>query len=72
MKELTNLPSQAKKNLFATAIITFSCHLGIDIYTPSLPSMVIWFKSTENILQIAITSYILGSGLAIFFWGPLS
>lgn len=72
MKEWLNLPLRSKKNLLTTALLVFSCHLGIDIYTPSLPHMVKLFNSTENTLQLAITTYILGSGFAIIFWGPLS
>lgn len=72
MKEWLQLKTLSKKNLIATAMLVFSCHLGIDIYTPSLPHMVNWFQTSENMLQLAVTTYILGSATAIVFWGPLS
>jgi|GEM_PF-5585455 Bcr/CflA subfamily drug resistance transporter len=72
MREWKKLTLLSKKNLITTALLVFACHLGIDIYTPSLPNMVKIFNSTENTLQMAITSYLLGSGLSIIFWGPLS
>ncbi|MCP8351690.1 MFS transporter [Candidatus Synchoanobacter obligatus] len=70
MREWKPLPSATKKSLLSTAFLTFSCLLGIDIHTPSLPSMVTFFQTNNDMLQYAITLFVFGAGLGIFVWGP--
>lgn len=72
MKEWRRQHVNTKKNLLSVAILIFASHLGLDIYSPSLPHLVDVFNSTENVLQLAITTYILGSSIAVMLWGPLS
>ena len=72
MKEWRALPKVSKTSLFITAFTAFSCILGIDIHTPSLPAMVDSFRTTNDILQMAVPIFVLGAGLGIVMWGPLA
>lgn len=72
MKTWLELPKVSKTSLLVTAFAAFSCILGIDIHTPSLPAMVNFFNTSTDILQLAVTLFILGAGLGIFTWGPLA
>lgn len=72
MKSWFSLPKVSQISLLATAITAFSCILGIDIHTPSLPSMVTFFHTNNDVMQLAVTLFVLGAGVGIAFWGPLS
>lgn len=46
--------------------------LGIDIYTPSLPSVTHYFSTTAALVKLTLSIYFLGYGIGQFFWGILS
>lgn len=46
--------------------------IAIDIYIPCLPNMVEYFSSSQELVQLSISSSILGSSLWTPFIGPLS
>jgi len=72
VKEWLTIHSTSKRSLVFTALLAFSCILGIDIHTPSLPNMVNYFESSNDVLQLAVTLFVLGAGMGIFVWGPLA
>ena len=45
---------------------------GVDIFIPSLPHIVHEFHANETLVQLAVSTYILGYGLCQLFFGPLS
>ena len=46
--------------------------LAIDIYLPSWPDMVVYFHTSNTLLQLSLTVYILFLGIAQLIYGPLS
>jgi MFS family permease len=72
MRAWLDLPKVSQISLLVTAFTAFSCILGIDIHTPSLPNMVSFFHTTNDIMQLAVTLFVVGAGIGIIFWGPLS
>lgn len=72
MRDWITIAPTSKKSLIAIAFSAFSCILGIDIYTPSAPSMVDFFQTSNNMLQYAATLFILGAGIGMIIWGHLA
>lgn len=46
--------------------------MAIDLYLPSWPAMISSLNSTQSILQLTLTSYILFLGIAQLIYGPLA
>jgi MFS transporter, DHA1 family, multidrug resistance protein len=46
--------------------------LAMDMYVPSMPSLVHYFASTATAIKLTITYYLAGLILAPLFYGPLS
>jgi Bcr/CflA subfamily drug resistance transporter len=57
--------------IFAILIIPLS-GLAIDIYAPSLPSVALYFNADKSLVQLTITSYMLGIGILQLFAGGIS
>lgn len=56
--------------LFAILMITIGqC---VDVYVPSMPSMVIALHTTAPMVQLSITIALIGYGSVALIWGPLS
>jgi len=43
--------------------------LGETIYTPSLPELAHAFLVTENLAQLTISTFFIGSAFGMLFWG---
>lgn len=56
--------------LFAILMITIG--QSVDIYVPSMPSMVVALHSTAPMVQLSVTIALIGYGSAAMIWGPLS
>lgn len=46
--------------------------VGVDIYTPSLPSIMQYFHTSATMAQLSLSVYLLGFGLAQLFAGPIT
>lgn len=57
--------------IYIILLMTIS-QMAISIYLPSLPGIASSFKTNESLVQLSLTSYILGYGFSQFFYGPLS
>ena len=42
---------------------------GVDIHVPSLPSIIVYFHSTQAAIQASVTMYLLGYGIGQFLVG---
>jgi len=58
--------------LFCILLVIPLGQLGIDIYLPSLPAMQAHMHSTEQLIQLSLSLYILFAGLAQLVYGVLS
>lgn len=56
--------------LFAILMITIG--QSVDIYVPSMPSMVIALNTNAALVQLSITIGLIGYGSVALIWGPLS
>jgi DHA1 family bicyclomycin/chloramphenicol resistance-like MFS transporter len=65
--------SQSRSQLiFILAAIIALGPLSVDLYLPTLPSMVIFFDTTLTQVQLTLSSYLLGFALFHLVCGPLS
>jgi len=46
--------------------------LAVDLYTPSMPQMVVNLSTSPNVIQLTIALYLLSYGISQLFYGPLS
>lgn len=58
--------------LFLILFMTPLAGVGIDLYTPSLPSIKSYFDTSESLVKLTIALYLLGYGLGQPFFGTLS
>lgn len=62
-----------KNNLIVIfAILIISIGQSIDIYLPSMPSMVTAFHTDASIIQLSITIGLIGYGVSALIYGPIS
>ena len=65
-----------KYNKKLIAVIVILTGLGyqtfIDIYLPGLPAISEYYRVGSSYVQLSMTLYLLGSGIAFFFYGVLS
>ncbi len=54
------------------SILLISIGQSVDIYVPSMPSMVAALGTSEGLIQSSLAAALIGFGLAVFVWGPLS
>ncbi|MCP4176757.1 MAG: multidrug effflux MFS transporter [bacterium] len=61
-----------KKLIAAIVILTgLGYQTFIDIYLPGLPAISAYYKVGSSYVQLSMTLYLLGSGIAFFFYGVL-
>jgi DHA1 family 2-module integral membrane pump EmrD-like MFS transporter len=53
-------------------LVSTFAQIGSDLYLPSLPAMVLGFKTSTHNVQLTITIYIIGGIFSSFLSGPLS
>lgn len=58
--------------LFLILFMTPLAGVGIDLYTPSLPSIKSYFDTSESLVKLTIAFYLLGYGIGQPFFGTLS
>jgi len=46
--------------------------VGVDIYTPSLPSIAHYFHTSSSLAQLSLSVYLIGFGLSQLFIGPIT
>src|SRR5258708_1323942 len=63
--------NQTRLVIFIILLVVTS-QLSLNLYLPSMPEMVVYFKSNVYHIQLSITLYLLGYGFSQFFYGPLS
>ena len=65
--------TQARPHLiFILAAIVALGPLSVDLYLPTMPSMVVFFGTTLSQVQMTLSSYLLGFALFHLVCGPLS
>ncbi len=68
-------PLSTAQKYFVFTVIVILLSVGQftnDIYLPSIPSLITYFSTTENSIQLTITLYFIGYGVSQLFYGPLS
>lgn len=70
----TKNDKQAKSAFFIIAVLLIFPipQIAVDLYLPSLPSMVLYFKTTNYYSLLTLTIYILSLGFAQLIYGPCS
>lgn len=58
--------------MLVLAILLGFASISTDLFLPALPTMQVELRSTEGMMQFAISAYLLGFGFGQLFWGPLS
>lgn len=64
--------SQRRSIIILLLIVPFLMGMGIDLYVPSLPAIVDYFKVSSHLVQITIGFYMLGYAVGQVFLGVLS
>ncbi len=60
------------KILVATMLLGVASYIGCDIHLASLPFIAIYMHTTKLIVQQSVPLYILGMGVSVLIYGPLS
>jgi DHA1 family 2-module integral membrane pump EmrD-like MFS transporter len=68
----TNIKSRERRIACIAMIISILTPFAVDSFTPSLPAITRSLHSTENIIQLTITFFLLGSAIGQLFYGPFS
>ncbi len=63
---------EQKKFVLVLFLVGFLMGLGVDLYVPSLPSITRYFNVSPSSVQLTISLYMLGYGIAQIFFGILS
>lgn len=64
--------SAERRVLISTRVFTVAGFLGIDIHLASLP-VIMKFMHTDKVhMQQSISIYLLGMGVSMLFYGPIS
>lgn len=58
--------------LFFVFILVITGQSAVDIYLPSFPAMVEFFHTTKNMVQLSLSSFLVGYGGSQLIYGPLS
>ena len=68
---MATTPPSIRLTLILGALTAFP-PLSIDIYLPSLPTLVRTFGTTDGAVQLTLPAFFLGLALGQLFYGPLS
>lgn len=63
---------QTSKIIAIVMVMIFILGLGIDLYAPSFPKMQTAFSTTEQFIQLSLTTYFAGYFFGLLFLGPIS
>ena len=66
------IPKDSKRFLIILAMMAALPPFATDTYLPGIPVMAQFFHVSPNTMLITISTYLIGFGLGIFIWGPLS
>jgi MFS transporter, DHA1 family, multidrug resistance protein len=69
---MDNVCSSKKQIYLLVFLIPFLLGIGIDLYVPSLPAIVDYFQVNRRLVQLTISSYMLGYGSGQLFLGVFS
>lgn len=58
--------------MLVLAVLLGFASISTDLFLPALPTMQVALRSTEGMMQLAISGYLLGFGFGQLFWGPVS
>ncbi|MEM6339010.1 MAG: multidrug effflux MFS transporter [Pseudomonadota bacterium] len=58
--------------LFILVLVIAIPQLSETIYVPALPAMSKYLGVSANIIELTLTTYLMGFGVGVFFWGSLS
>lgn len=64
--------SRTRSIYFLVFIVPFLMGLGVDLYVPSLPSIVNYFNTDASLVQLTVSLYMLGYGVGQVVLGILS
>lgn len=71
-EERTNHSKQTRLIVLLIILLMTIGQLAITLYLPSMPHMAGDLLTTDTMIQMTVTFYVLGFGLAGFIYGPLS
>ena len=73
MEPTTVIDHKAERRVLVPTIIFVLCgFLGVDIHLASLPAIMQFMHTDKAHMQQSISVYLLGMGISILFYGPLS
>jgi MFS transporter, DHA1 family, multidrug resistance protein len=67
-----NVDNKDKKLVILAGALAALVAFSMDVYLPSLPSLVKEFSSTTSTVQLTLTLFLLGYSVAQLIYGPLS
>lgn len=68
----STLPKREVITLCSVALVGFCGLLGLDIHLASLPYIMTFMKTDSAHMQQSVSIYLLGMGLSVLIYGPLS
>mgnify|MGYP003587299471 CR=1 FL=1 len=61
------------KSLFAfLSLISIFAPISTDIYLPSLPNMIKYFSTSQEIINLTLSAFFVCYSIGMLIWGPLS
>ena len=64
-----------KKQFFTVVIVVFMVicgFFGIDLHLAAMPTIQVYFHTSQAEMQHSVSLYLLGTGISLLFYGPLS
>ncbi|MEM1243484.1 MAG: MFS transporter [Pseudomonadota bacterium] len=71
-KTLSQLSWQEIKIFLIIILVSICGMLGIDLHLASMPSIMQYMHASKTQIQASVPLYVLGMGMSLFFYGPLS
>jgi len=72
MHDRTKLSFIEIKTLVIAMLIATCGMLGVDIHLPSMPHIMVFMHTDKHHIQQSVSLYLLGMGLSLLLYGPLS
>lgn len=70
--EKLNLTGKELSIIFFVLMTSLCTYFSIDMYLPSLPAIEISLGVSQAIAQYTVSVYLLGMGISVLFFGPMS
>lgn len=66
------MQSKVIGKILVLAPLVFSFAFALDIYAPAVPDLIKYFHTTQEMVQLTLSLFMIGTGVGQLFFGPLS